>query len=215
MIFEHTCPHCGLEHAGFTALAEKAHFAGGQTPTRHTIIFSCPRCFEIIAISIEVKATQSVLTNQRGDFLLLIKRTGRIVEIYPDRESNSAPEHVSEPVKRCYLQAADNKKRKNFDAAGAMYRKCLDLATKELDPGLAGKKLDVRINALHAAGHLTTPMKDWAHNVRLDGNEAAHESEELSPEEISQLAAFAEVFLQYAFSLPAQVTARRADRAAK
>jgi len=92
-----------------------------------------------------------------------------------------------------------------------MYRKCLDLATKELDSTLAGKKLAARIDALHARGALTEDLKQWAHAVRLDGNDAAHEEDELSIEEIKQLASFTELFLQYTFTLPAQVAKRQAD----
>ncbi|WP_428992855.1 DUF4145 domain-containing protein [Stenotrophomonas maltophilia] len=91
-----------------------------------------------------------------------------------------------------------------------MYRKALDVATRELDSNLAGKNLAPRIDALHKAGKLTDDLKDWAHLIRLDGNQGAHDDDELTREEVAQLASFTELFLTYAFTLPAQVAARKA-----
>jgi len=110
---------------------------------------------------------------------------------------------------RAFEQGADNARRKNTDAAAAMYRKALDVSTRELDPSLASKNLASRIDALHAAGRLTTDLKEWAHLIRLDGNAGAHDEEELSDEEITQLASFTDLFLTYTFTLPVQVMLRK------
>jgi hypothetical protein len=48
-------------------------------------------------------------------------------------------------------------------------------------------------------------MKKWAHHVRLDANEAAHEVEEFSDDDAKTLRTFAEMFLTYAFTLPASL----------
>ncbi|UXY49872.1 DUF4145 domain-containing protein [Stenotrophomonas maltophilia] len=87
------------------------------------------------------------------------------------------------------------------------------MATREIDPALAGKNLAPRIDALHKAGKLTDDLKEWAHLIRLDGNHGAHDDDELSEEEIAQLASFTELFLTYTFTLPAQVAARKAAAA--
>jgi len=94
-----------------------------------------------------------------------------------------------------------------------MYRKALDLATRQLDENLAGKNLAPRIDALHKAGRLTDDLKEWAHLIRLDGNQGAHDDDELSDDEIAQLASFTELFLTYTFTLPAQVAVRKAAAA--
>ncbi|KIJ00528.1 hypothetical protein ST27_10250 [Xanthomonas phaseoli pv. phaseoli] len=92
-----------------------------------------------------------------------------------------------------------------------MFRKALDLATRELDATLAGKTLVTRINALEAAGKLTSDLKEWAHLIRLDGNNGAHDDEELPADQIEQLRMFTELFLVYTFTLPADVRARKAQ----
>jgi hypothetical protein len=45
-------------------------------------------------------------------------------------------------------------------------------------------------------------MKEWAQHIRLDANDAAHESEEFSESDAKKLQVFAEMFLTYAFTLP-------------
>jgi uncharacterized protein DUF4145 len=51
-------------------------------------------------------------------------------------------------------------------------------------------------------------MKSWAHQVRLIGNDAAHEADEPSSDDIDAMAAFTETLLKYLFTLPAEVKAR-------
>jgi len=91
-----------------------------------------------------------------------------------------------------------------------MFRKSIDAATRDLDPSLAGKMLAKRIDLLAQAGKLTPDLKEWAHLIRLDGNQGAHDDEELSAAEIEQLEEFTKLFLIYTFTLPAQVLKRKA-----
>ena len=130
---------------------------------------------------------------------------------YPVAKAIEAPASIPPGSERTFLQAEANAKAKNFDAAGAMYRKAIDIATRALDANLAGKKLATRIDALHAAGRLTNDLAEWAHQVRLDGNQGAHDDEELTEEQVSQLGSFAELFLTYTFTLPAMVRARKGE----
>jgi hypothetical protein len=54
-----------------------------------------------------------------------------------------------------------------------MCRKVLDIATRDLsfDPGVPPERID-RL----AADHQITPaMQEWAHIIRLDGNDAVHD----------------------------------------
>ena len=40
-------------------------------------------------------------------------------------------------------------------------------------------------------------MKEWAHHIRLDANEATHEVEDFSEEDAKKLQVFTEMFLTY------------------
>jgi hypothetical protein len=64
--------------------------------------------------------------------------------------------------------------------------------------------LKKRIDDLPA--DLATPaMKNWAHHIRLDANDAAHDPEQFTETDANQLQIFAEIFLTYAFTLPAMM----------
>jgi hypothetical protein len=84
-----------------------------------------------------------------------------------------------------------------------MFRRSIELAVKHVNPGaLASDNLKKRIESLPP--DIATPaMKEWAHTVRLDANDAAHGTDEFSDDDAKQLHMFAEMFLTYAFTLPA------------
>jgi len=86
-----------------------------------------------------------------------------------------------------------------------MFRRTVEIAVKTINPTAAkGDDLRKRISDL-SADVATPAMKAWAHHVRLDANEAAHEPEEFSEEDAKTLHIFAQMFLTYAFTLPAML----------
>ena len=69
-------------------------------------------------------------------------------------------------------------------------------------------KLVERINTLDQKRLITPAMKDWAHKIRLDGNEATHEEDDdFSDDQAKLMKEFAELFLIYSFTLPARIAA--------
>lgn len=56
-------------------------------------------------------------------------------------------------------------------------------------------------------GLITKDMQEWAHKIRLEGNEAIHELEEPTKEQAVELQLFTELMLTYLFTLPAKVRA--------
>ena len=106
-----------------------------------------------------------------------------------------------------YKQGMDSLTRKNFDAAGTMFRKSLDAGLRQIDPDGKGT-LEKRINALPSETGITPPMKGWAHEIRHLGNDAAHEDEPFTDGEAKSLQSFTELFLTYAFTLPGMLAAR-------
>ena len=94
-----------------------------------------------------------------------------------------------------------------------MFRKVLQRTTTSLQPDEVNFRrmtLESRINVL-AERHLITPtMGELAHIIRLDGNEASHEEDDVFTQcQAVQIRDFTELFLIYAFTLPARVEAFR------
>src|SRR5690606_25699971 len=103
-------------------------------------------------------------------------------------------------------------KRQHWEAAGAMDRRALEIATKEMAPDHAALTLYKRIEKLAEIGKLTESLKDWAHDLRLVGNGAVHEIEGLEEAEAIQAHELTRFILIYLYTLPAQVAQARADR---
>ena len=83
-----------------------------------------------------------------------------------------------------------------------MFRRALELAVRKLDPD-APKRATLIERIERLSNDVITPaMKQWAHQVRLGGNDALHDPEEFTIEEAQILRTFADLFLTYAFTLP-------------
>ena len=106
-----------------------------------------------------------------------------------------------------------------FNAAGAMFRLCLDLATKDLAPGNDTKKLllGARLKWLFDNGKLPEGLKELASVVKDDGNDAVHDGS-LDKNAAEDLQDFAERLLTQLYTEPARVKhaqARKRSRNAK
>lgn len=112
-------------------------------------------------------------------------------------------------VARNFIQAEEAAKRNHREAAGMAYRRTLELTLKDKAPHLNGT-LEKRINTLAADGKLTQDIADWAHSIRTLGNEATHDEDEPTDENVADLAAFTRVVLEYLYTMPAKVGRRAA-----
>jgi hypothetical protein len=117
-----------------------------------------------------------------------------------------APADTPPAVESAYLSGLDNLGRKGgTNAAAIMFRRSIEIATKTINP-TAPKGDNLKKTIADLPADVATPaMKEWAQHIRLDANDAAHEPEEFSEEDAKRLQVFAEMFLTYAFTLPAML----------
>lgn len=119
--------------------------------------------------------------------------------LYPT-ESNLIQEALPKSVKTAYDQAARSLKASLFEPCVLMCRKCLEAVCKTL--GAQGRDLSKRLVSLSEAGHIDSRLLSWAHEIRLVGNEAAHEMEiPVTKEDARDILDFTEAILIYVFSL--------------
>jgi hypothetical protein len=136
-------------------------------------------------------------------------------KMYPQPVPMKLPAHTPTPLDRYYQQASDSLRRGDFDASGAMSRKVVDVSTKLLlgDEAKKHGNIQSRINAVAEKGLIIPDLRDWAHQIRLGGNEAAHDEEPYAQEEAEDLLSFTELYLTYVYTLPGQLAARKDRRA--
>jgi len=119
------------------------------------------------------------------------------------------PELLPPAVVHAYRQAEQTYfPEGNEDASGTMYRKALDVGLKLIEPALTGT-LGAKIKCLTKTGKLTAELAAWADQVREIGNEAAHDADPLTRDELTALRSFTEMVLTYLFTLPNMVRKRR------
>lgn len=138
--------------------------------------------------------------------------------IPPKEEITPCPEYVPENIKTVFDEATLCLANNCYTASGAMFRLCLDLTTKELlqvwleqntqltiQPNKAQKdKLFNRIEFLIDNNVIPSDLREYAHHIRLDGNDAAHDGS-TKKEEAEDLLDFSELFLKRIYTIKKQL----------
>jgi Domain of unknown function (DUF4145) len=168
----------------------------------------CGRCAMPVTAIVQMhEATIDDWVAHAGDDVLTDTKA-QLIAVLPKASRPSAPDHVDKGVARVFVQAEGARKRKELDNAGMAYRKTLDIGLKKFDATLKGTLYE-RIDALAARHDITTAMQEWAHQVRLIGNDANHEEYEPKEADIEAIASFTETLLKYLFTLPTEVKVRK------
>lgn len=204
--FNHNCPHCLTRGAGFEMRyywksPRGSHFAN--------MLAVCGVCKGGMTIE-SFTAPSSHADLVQHD----VAYPGSVYEIrqtWP-QFTGRCPAHVPSNVQSFYNQGLENMAAGRWDAAGAMFRKSLDVGTKILAPDKRTKNLYSRITELVDEGRLTSAIGAWSHEIRLDGNDAVHDEEPETEHDANVMQRFTEALLIYSFTLPAMVEANRAKR---
>ncbi len=128
-------------------------------------------------------------------------------KIYPSIEELDAPAGTPDKVAEAYIAARvslQTNKPGFWEAAAVMARRSIELALA--DCGAKGS-LKNMIDKLGAEGILAKSMVDWANEVRIIGNDGAHDC--VTREDAVQAVYFAEMLFTYMFKLPAMIAKRR------
>jgi hypothetical protein len=203
------CPHCLTEHMGLRVVAVEAANAAGTLAAVHV---ACPKCKKPSAAVIGPARPQNivgwnVLMQQQGE---LTELGWKIENFWPEAPGPVIPDLLPPEVERVYLQGERNFPiQGNEEAAGTMYRKALDVGLKIIDPAVSGV-LKNRIADLVKQNKLTPSLGEWADQIRLLGNDTAHEIDQPTREELTALRNFSDLVLRYLFTLPEMVKARKA-----
>jgi hypothetical protein len=206
------CPYCGAEKVGFYII--------GQYERQGVVVVHHDRLRFWDELAVCTKCERGVIAVYAHTDTLPPKHSSpqmcpsdpenwgyKLVEVLPRPRPSRAPDHLPDPLPNIFLQAANALKRGDWDASGAMSRKTVDVATKLLMKDVAKQVRDLapRIDALAERGKLTEDLRQWAHHVRLDGNDASHDEDPFTKDEAEELANFTELFLTYVYSLPGRM----------
>lgn len=204
-ILTHDCPKCGVSRAAFTY----AHEISGHRPgTISYLFFQCPKCSEPVTVK-WMRYTHWAVDDWGGDIRDIDSDGGYIVDIEPKAPIHMAPPLTPEIVALYYVEALDGLHRQKWTSAASLLRKCLEVALKAYSPEIEAWKLEKRIDKLASENKITPALKDWAHELRLDGNEALHGDQPADEELATRMERLTYFLLTYLYTLPAQVAAAR------
>ena len=192
------CPHCGTRKSAFTvhngfgcidsqpgyALAQ-CHSCGHGVLVRHWSSGSKQNWFDL-------------------DHGMII----------PEPPDTGAPRHTPDRAADFFRQAAESRNAGLLDAAGTMYRKALESALKQCSTDQnANQRLPLydRIQALGNDHVLTPSLVEWAHSIRLMGNDAVHDDQPFTREDADQLHTFTDLVFRYLFTLPGMLSEARGE----
>ena len=199
-IITHDCPHCHTKRVAFDIVQQNAVPSGGGREWNVFVV--CNGC--------GVGAVAFVISRTGLDPVTHVDTEPdkfTVQHFWPEPEGPESPDHLPPNIEAFYLQAAENVGR-NFDAAGAMFRKALDVTLKIICPEATGK-LANRINKAVKLGKLTESLGEWAHKIRIGGNDAVHDEDPYTEDEARDLHRFTELVLMYVFTLPGMMAERR------
>ena len=196
--FQDDCPHCGTRSVAF--LIRHEHKATKVASKHWYTLAVCGQC------SRGVLATFLTPDDREPSLYLDRQITGKLAKpvLSPAPPDIEAPEHTPPNVARYYTQGMENV-IKNWDAAGVMFRKVLDVGLKNTFPNDSKGTLYERIKRAADRHDLTPELAKWAHQIRLDGNDAAHDEKPFSEEDAKRLQVFTDLVLRYLFTLPEMV----------
>lgn len=192
------CPHC----FGRNVIFEYRWGTKSQYSKYHLSVWVCPLCYSAVCTETYKKPVEG--DNGFNDSFF------HNVKIYPSIEDLDAPDGTPGNVADAYRAALVNLKTEGpgfWEAAAIMARRSIELAIAGID-GVKKGSLKSMIDEMGAKGLLTKAMVDWANEVRIIGNEGAHENG-LTREDAEQAVYFAEMLFTYIFKLPGMLEKRR------
>ena len=132
-------------------------------------------------------------------------------EVWPKSSGPRVPPDLPFEVEKAFLQGERNVALPDCEEAAAlMYRRALEVALKIAYPEMNGS-LAARIRNLVAGHHLPAAIGDWLNQVRLIGNDSAHEIVGVTRDELEAARGFVDTALRYIFTLPAQIARLRGE----
>lgn len=225
------CPRCDATHTTFDVRSQTVTGNQYNWQNRYEVFCVCRHCgkatvFVLFDAGIPQKEhIQAVngLSNVKGSINGLVRIEGFIS--LKDATGKEPPEHLPENVRAAFVEGAACHAIKCHNAAGTMFRLCVDLATRPLLPqGEAAsltqkirRDLGLRLPWLFDNGLLPSGLRDLSLCIREDGNDGAHAGT-LSEDDTEDLLDFTIALLERIYTEPQRIElakTRREKRRAK
>lgn len=200
----HDCPHCGAKNTGFTGVGGYA-----QGDFVFALLASCNACNGPLTAEVNTNMRIARIQDLSGNVL---SPPHSVLNVFPAPKPVEAPAGVPDLVARVFIEGATARRTKLWMSACAAYRRAMELGLKSMSPDVGTRNIVNRIDKLAAEHRITPALQAWAHELRLDGNDALHGDEDATEEMAEQMHHLCWFLLTYLYTLPSQVAEIRARR---
>lgn len=208
------CPRCGAQRITFS-LTQEHHFRTDYGWQQWYEVFCvCRGCRQATIFVLSQRAGQDHDVIHQNGLVRLDIAVNRYMDIegyvnLKDLATESPPEHLPENVEGAFREGATCRAVACWNAAGTMFRLCVDLATRPLLPdqqvqGLNAKTrrdLGLRLPWLFDNGKLPNDLRELSSCIKEDGNDGAHAGT-LTKEDAEDLLDFTRALLERIYTEP-------------
>lgn len=221
------CPRCGSKSITFVI--------GGHIPVRYEYGWQC--WYETFCICRHCKRSTVFILSEKGiDESKIVRQdglanfkgaVGDLVSIrgyisFKDAAPTPPPDHLPEKIRSVFTEGATCLAVDCFNAAGTMFRLCIDLVTKALLPetdenGLNShirRNLGLRLPWLFGNGRLPQSLQELSTCIKEDGNDGAHDGS-LKKEDAEDLLDFTSALLERLYTEPERLRLAKLRRDAR
>lgn len=207
------CPRCGAQKITFALLSDvplRLHYNWKHRYEAFCVCRNCMRTttFVLAQKSIEDKKyVNNGLTQLAGTVNQYMNIEGYVG--HKNLNTNQPPEHVPDAISKCFREGSACYGIECYNAAAAMFRLCVDLATrpmlpKEEAPGLNSRvrrDLGLRLPWLFENKKLPDDLNELASCIKDDGNDGVHRGT-LAKEDAEDLLDFTVALLRRLYTEP-------------
>lgn len=180
------CPRCGAQEMTFE-VQKVFHFGTRYDWQKCYEVFSiCRSCLKSTTFTIDQKNSADSFSEQGMENANIALNMYFDIKGYISLKNNIAiqpPDHLPDQIQSVFDEAATCLSLQCFNASGAMFRLCVDLATKDKLPeeeteGLTRRirgNLAARLGWLFDARIIAPELRDLAQCIKDDGNDGAHD----------------------------------------
>ncbi len=220
------CPRCGAKEMTFDLLGEIPLYVEYNWKYWFEAFCLCRSCNRSTTFVLYQKNSSDKDEINKG-----LAKLSRAVNQYmgiqgyislKDTASTKPPEHVPENIDAAFREGAACMSIDCFNAAGTMFRLCIDLSTRPMLPegeakGLNSgvrRNLGLRLPWLFDNGILPEALRALSSSIKDDGNVAAHEGA-LNKEDAQDLLDFTYILLERIYTEPKRIQLAKERRVAR
>jgi hypothetical protein len=224
------CPRCGAKEITFDVRASTVVRWEYQWQQWHEAFAICRNCHKTTVFILSDKGIEEGKFLQKVGPANVEKSLNNFIRVeryvsLRDTETTPPPEHVPENISAIFTEGATCLAVQCYNAAGTMFRLCVDLSTRAMLPegeaaGLnqrVRRDLGLRLPWLFEAGFLPKELRELSACIREDGNDGAHAGT-LKKADAEDLLDFTIALLERLYTEPARLRLaekRRQERRGK